>query len=131
GSVAFLVLLPGAAGARVVAADLGRGSLERLDLRVLAPGGRRPVGVVDVLRAARGERGRRAARALPGDLALRLAHDRLEAEEVLHELVLDALLHQREELEGFLLVLDERIALSVAAQPDAFLHVIEGTSRVF
>ncbi len=124
-AVAFLVFLARAAGAGVVAADLRLVPLERLDLRVLAARGRRAVGVVDVAGAARRHGRRGAPRTGLRHLAFRFAHHRLEAEEVLHELVLDALLHQREELEGLLLVLDERVALAVAAQADSLLQVIE------
>src|SRR6202162_1767135 len=122
--VALLVFFPGAAGARVVAADLGCVPLEGLDLRVLAAGGRGAVGVVDVAGASGGQSGGHAAWALRDDFALRLAHHRLEAEEILHELVLDALLHQREELKGFLLVLDERTAPAIARQPTPPLRVL-------
>ena len=45
--------------------------------------------------------------------------------QVADDLFLDPRLHVLEQREAFLLVLDQRIALAVAAQADAFLQVIE------
>src|SRR5712692_3261422 len=104
GAVALLVLLARPAGTGVVAADLRCAALDGLDFGVLSARRGRAVGVVVVRRAPGRERDRLAS--LGRDLSLGLAHDRLEAEEVLHDLVLDALLHDRKELEGLLLVLD-------------------------
>ena len=52
-----------------------------------------------------------------------LAHD-LNVEHVLDELALDLVLHGLEHPEAFVLVLDERIALTDRAQPDPFLEVV-------
>src|SRR5438132_8851539 len=46
-----------------------------------------------------------------------LAHD-LDVEHVLDELALDLVLHRLEHPEAFVLVLDERVALTDRAQPD-------------
>ena len=105
--------------------------MDRLDLRILAARGRGAVGVVDVRLPPRRHRDRRVPHLFVDELSLRLPHDRLEPEQVLDDLVLDSLLHQGEELEGLLLVLDQRIALAVAAQPDPFLQVVDGEQVVF
>src|SRR6185503_14194461 len=64
--------------------------------------------------------------ALPPDPHLPLLgrHLRVHAPEVHDDLVLDPLLHQAEHGEGLLLVLGERVALAVAAQPDPLLEVV-------
>ena len=59
-----------------------------------------------------------------------VAVDRREPPQVADDLFLDAILHRLEEREAFLLVLDERIALAVAAQADAFLQVVEAVEVV-
>src|SRR6266508_2156108 len=128
--VAFLVFSSGAARTRVIASDLRGVPVEGLHLGVLASRSRGAVGVVDVAGAARGHGRGGATGAGFRHLAFRLAHHGLEAEEVLYELILDAFLHQREELEGFLLIFDERVALAIAAQADAFLQVIERQQMV-
>src|SRR6266496_5160380 len=92
--VAFLVFSSRAARARVIASDLWSVPVEGLHLGVLASRGRGAIGVVDVARTARGHGRGGATRAGFRHLAFRLPQHWLEAEEVLHELVLDALLHQ-------------------------------------
>src|SRR5262249_21929622 len=97
----------------------------------VATGAARAVGVVALRRLASRTGGRGVGgRPLPR-LGARFALGRLQAEEELDRLVLDALLHEREELEGLLLVLDERVPLTVPAQADAFLQVVDREEVVF
>src|SRR2546427_2579754 len=115
---ALLVLLPRAAGARVVATNLAavgrprgggagaRAGRPRLDGSVAARLGRVGPG---------GDR---------GQVHGRVAHD-LYLEESLDDEPLHALGHVLEQVEGLALVLRERVALPVAAQPDALLEVID------
>src|SRR6185312_2965148 len=56
---------------------------------------------------------------------LLLGH-RLEAEELLDDVVLHPLAHHLEQVEALLLVLLQRIALAVTPQADPFLEVVEG-----
>ena len=51
--------------------------------------------------------------------------------EIADDLLVDALLHRLKELEAFFLVLDQRIALTVAAQADAFLQMVEAVEMIF
>src|SRR5262245_38861433 len=143
----FLVLLPAAARAGIVAADLRLVALDLAD-RVVAAGPRRPRRLRNGRAApaasnrAEGGRGRgcrgvqrplrRPARRGPrrrhgggASLALVGPHHRHQPPQVADDLFLDAIAHRPEELEALLLVLDERIALAVAAQADPFLQVIE------
>src|SRR5688572_13579446 len=146
--VALLELLAAAAPARIVAADLRLVALHRLDHVVAADAGRLAI-LDEVVDAARRRRLRRAGedrgglllrvvviergRALGhradrhvhlGLAAVALDH-RLQPPQVADDLFLDASAHVLEQREALLLVLDQRIALAVAAQPDAFLEVIE------
>ncbi len=68
---------------------------------------------------------RRAARRRRAASGASSFEHRPQPEEIADDLFLDAALHVLEEREAFLLVLDERIALAVAAQADAFLQVVE------
>src|SRR5207249_8376009 len=123
--VTFLVFLAGTAEARIVASDL----------LASRRAGRR-------LHALRGYGG---SRGLAGDLAARLAGigpgrhrrqfhrrvtDDLDLEEPLDHGRLHALEHVLEEIERFLLVLRQRVALAVAAQPDPFLEVVDREQMV-
>ena len=58
-------------------------------------------------------------------LTVALALDGPQPPEIADDFFLDAPPHVLEELEAFFLVFDQRIALAVAAQADAFLEVIE------
>src|SRR5688572_14222502 len=146
--VALLEFLAASAPARVVAADLRLLALHRLDDVVAAdPRGLAVLRqVLDADRTGRGRLWREHALLLflrvvvverggpPRRLAHRRRHarlaavaldDRLQPPQVADDLFLDAAAHVLEEREAFFLVLDERIALAVAAQADAFLQVIE------
>ena len=56
---------------------------------------------------------------------------RLQQEEEANRVFFDAVHQVFEEVEGFLLVFDERIALTVAAQADAFLQVVHREKVIF
>src|SRR5262245_1566452 len=116
--MALLVLLPRPAGTRVVAADLG---LLALDRQRLASGG---AGEVHRLLLGLWRGGGALSARRGGFFALALHHD-LRLPEVLDHAVLDALHHGLEDLERLLLVLDERVALAVAAEADALLEVVD------
>src|SRR5664279_2686471 len=149
-SVAFLVLPPGAARARIVPADLRARGLHRGHIEIASRRGVEGTLQLEVLfflaallelggGPARGGRprcrgcGRRRAgverirrrRTFLARRALGRGLGDLEAEEVLEDLLLDAFLHRLEKLEGLPFVLDERVALTVAAQADAFLQMVE------
>src|SRR6185436_5604097 len=125
-SVTLLEFLPRAAVAGIVAPDLlarrrarGRGGGPRR-----GGGGRRrraPEAVVRHLAAALARVGPRRDRR---QLHRRVAHH-LHLEEALHDGGLGPLHHVLEEVERFLLVLGERVALAVPAQADAFLQVVD------
>jgi len=55
----------------------------------------------------------------------------LQEEEIPDGLIFDAIHHVLEQREGFLLILDQRIFLAVAAQPDTFLEVIHRQQVIF
>ena len=82
-------------------------------------------------RAAEGLRLRVLRHHLARRARLRLEHLlgglrlQLDAEEALHEVLAHLAEHRLEQRERFLLVLDQRIALAVGAQPDAALQVVE------
>ena len=80
------------------------------------PAARYPALRPPLLRAGPGRHGRQ--------LHGRVAHD-LDLEQALDDRALGPLDHLLEEIERLLLVLDQRIALAVAAQPDAFLEVVD------
>src|SRR5207245_1375317 len=66
--------------------------------------------------------GRLAARSGPPRNRRRLvAQNRTQPPQIADDLLVDALLHALEEIETLFLVLDQRIALAVTAQPDPFL----------
>src|SRR5262249_40049920 len=144
--VTLLVLLPAAARARIVAADPRLIVTKRLDLGVVPAnargltrraastriGGlrrtaehRRNVGPA----AAQGER-----RSLPLDRTRRrlglVAENRPQPPQIADDLFVDAILHRLEEVEALFLVFDQRIALAVPAQADAFLEVIEAVEVI-
>src|SRR5262245_62387056 len=145
--VAFLVFFSAPAGARVVAAHLRTLVPYCLD-HVVAAGargsGRFPPA------AAHGRRGAGRARKSRHRLGRRVVHrqrggapgrgprpdrrllvqHRTKVEEIPDHLFLDARLHVLEEREALLLVLDERVALAVAAQADAFLEMVEAVEVV-
>src|SRR5438477_4742577 len=128
--VALLVLLPGAAVAWIVAPDLLAGGRARRRRRPGSRGRRRSRRRRRPATRARIAR-ERTARLLGvrprGDrrqLHRRVAHH-LHLEEPLDDNGLYALHHVLEEVEGFLLVLGQRVALAVPAQPDAFLEVVD------
>ena len=83
-------------------------------------------GALSVIGAGRRGAGRRTA-GTPGPSSPMIGH---QAPQVADDLLVDAILHRREEREALLLVLDERIALAVAAQADAFLQVVEAVEVV-
>src|SRR5262249_36208626 len=58
------------------------------------------------------------------------AHHRAEPPEIADDLLVDALLHPLEQVEALLLVFDQWIALAVAAQPDAFLQMVEAVEMI-
>ena len=144
----LLELLAAATPARVVAADLGLVAPHGLDRRIIAACARgravlgqilgrtgrrrrllrehrgpflRGVVVVQRRRLARGRARRHGQRRFT---ALALDY-RPEPPQVADDFFLDAAPHVLEEREALLLVLDQRIALAVAAQADAFLEVVE------
>src|SRR5688572_20063695 len=140
-AVALLVLLPAATRARVVAAHLRLVAPDRL-ARVVAPDPgrgrrvRRPALRSPRPRGGKGGNGLRggvvegqrrgaAGRCHTGHRHLLLLDHRPQREQPAHHLFLDAAAHVLVECEAFLLVLDQRVALAVAAQPDAFLEVVE------
>src|SRR5580692_4781449 len=121
---AIFVLLPAAAGAGVIAADLGAGALRfRLFLRKLVHG----LGddVARVARSGFGLAAEGAAGFVPGfargaaEEILEGPHARRAAEDVVADLGLDADHQFLENFEGLGLVFDERIALAVRAKADA------------
>src|SRR4051812_20499154 len=119
-AVALLVLFPAAAPAGIVASDLWFLALDLCRTGRAAGAGEDHCGGFLF-------RGRhRALDTLHVFLPIAFAlHDDLRFPEVLHHAILDRLHHLLEDLERLLLVLDERIALAVAAQADAFLEVID------
>src|SRR5438128_9311970 len=121
---ALLVLLAGAAGARVVTAyllaarrprDRARDGRSRCALR---PAGQLASGLARV--RPRGHRGQ-FHRRVPDDLDL---------EEPLDDRRLHALDHVLEEVERLLLVLGERVPLAVAPEADPLLQVVDGEEVV-
>src|SRR5437016_5392538 len=151
--MALLVFFPAAAGARIVAAHLRLVAADRLLHRVVAAVARR---LLDARRPRRRHRVRRRrsrraehrrGRGLGGGIVederratlRRTAHDgrgglfaqdRPQPPEVADDLLVDAILHRLEQLEAFLLVLDEWVALAVPAQADAFLQMIEAVEVI-
>src|SRR5690606_31320064 len=150
-SVALLELLATAAPAGIVATNLRLVATHRLDGGVVAAGARRARGRAGDrsglhaggrrTSAAVGE-GRRASRwsrrcgqgadvsGATGRRSAGPADNGTQPPEIPHHLVVDPILHRLEEREALFLVLDERIALAVAAQADAFLEVIEAVEVV-
>src|SRR5687768_10026049 len=143
----FLILLPAAAGAGVVTPDL-RFVPTHLTDDIVAAGsfgprrlGDRAGGTAAAERAERRCPGRgrwsahRDLRRPPCRLPDRrergvVADTRREPPQVADDFLFDPILHRREQREAFLLVLDQRILLAVAAQPDAFLQMVEAVEVI-
>src|SRR6266849_963433 len=125
-AAAFLVFLSGAAGAGIVAADLGAGA-HRPRRFGLGGGLELQVLLCAPLLAFEGleERRRRARRRRLARAGLVFRPGRLHQEEVADGFGVDALHHVFKQREGFLLELHQRVFLAVAAQADAFLEVVE------
>src|SRR5262249_27082855 len=138
--VALLVFLSAAARTWIVAPDLRLLTAHGLDARIVAADARRRLRARGPGRRHRVRRRsrcpehrrrgcfgarivqdqRRAPRRRPSwRRHVALAENRPQPPEVAHDLLVHALLHRLEEREAFLLVLDERIALAVPAQPYA------------
>src|SRR5215831_17600139 len=146
GAVALLVLLSAPARTRIVAADLGRVVPDRLHGGIVAadarrrprlprrPERRRCRGRAErrrrLLAAAQNQRRPRAPCGPRRRRFLAPAQDRPQQPQVADDLLIDAILHRLKELEAFPLVLDERIALAVPPQADAFLQVVEAVEVV-
>src|SRR5438067_1085493 len=149
----FLVLLAAAAWTHVVAAYLRLVAFDGFD-DVVTTDARRLLG----LSADRPERARRRwlrsraadrrrhrrARVVQDERRLSLppcggtrrqrgitTQDRPQPPQVPDDLFVDPVLHRLEQLEALFFVLDQRIALAVAAQADAFLEVVEAVEMVF
>src|SRR5438309_92672 len=118
--VALLVLLTRSAITGVVAAELltRRRAGRRRDARRRGGGASRLAGHLTARLARVGPRRDRR------QLHRRVADD-LHLEQALDHRALDALKHVLEEIERLFLVLGERVALTVAPQPDAFLEMID------
>src|SRR5262245_58692641 len=115
---ALLVFLARPAGTRIVAADLLAIRGPRLGAGDRA--GRRHCCLAWLV-AASLEPARRGHRGAHGRGFL-ARHAR--PEDLLDRHLLEVIDHLLEDLEGFLLVLRERVALAITAQPDAFLEMI-------
>src|SRR5690606_24633939 len=81
-------------------------------------------------RGGRGPRGRGPTGSRRRRLGTRGAEHGPQPPQVADGLLVHALLHRAEEREALLLVLDERVALTVPAQADAFLQVVEGVEVI-
>src|SRR4051794_91115 len=151
--MALLVLLAASARARIVATDFWSFVPDRFHRGIVAADSGRLRGPVTRERGGggrrRGEDGGRLLKRRP--VCSRVIHDerltrrrlpdwrrgrrlfgddRTQTPQVGDRLRVDPLLHLLEHLEAFLLVLDKRIALAVAAQPDAFLQMIEAVEMI-
>src|SRR5260221_7195948 len=150
--MALLVLLPAAAGTRIVPADLRFITTDGLWRRVVAA---HPGRLLVIPPRRRGERagfrrlrpraaehrGRRGRRIVqnqrwwpprgrtPDDRRL-LVHHGAQPPEVADDFLVHALFHRLEEREALLLVLDQRVALAVPAQADAFLQLIQAVQSI-
>src|SRR5207249_640195 len=118
--VALLVLLTRSAITGIVAAELRtrRRAGRRRGARRRGGGASRLAGHLTARLARVGPRRDRR------QLHRRVADD-LHLEQALDHRALDALKHVLEEIERLFLVLGERVALTVAPQPDAFLEMID------
>src|SRR6185369_3673614 len=114
-TVAFLELLAAAAGARVVAPNLGRLAARRAALCLRLA--RR------LAAAAHGQLRRLRLAALLETFQIVGTHG-LHGEHFLHRVLVHAVDHLLEHLEPLLLVLLQGVALAVAAQADAFLEMV-------
>src|SRR5882672_7238685 len=148
-SVTFLVFLAAPAGTRIVAADLGLVAPDGLRDGVVAADPGRLL-LLGARRAERARRRRMRARADQHRLRRRVVQDqrgparrgtarrrgglfvqdRPQPPEIPDDLLVDAVLHRLEEPEALFLVLDERIALAISAEADAFLQMVEAVEVV-
>src|SRR5215471_13535448 len=143
----LLVLLAAAAGAGLVPADFRFLSADLLDGCVVTTHARR-LPVVSA-RHGRGTGSNGAAksrrrfggssaedqrllrpRGLPRHRRRVFSENRPQPPQQLDRLLVNAGLHVLEQLEAFFLVLDERIALTVASQADAFLQVVQAVEVI-
>src|SRR5690349_12191481 len=115
---ALLVLLARAARAQIVAPDLL--AVQRARLAAARGGPRGGAALARLVAARLAPLGRALGDSGGGRLLLGHAH----LEELLDRRLLQAADHLLEHVEGFLLVLGQRVALAVAAEPDALLQVI-------
>src|SRR4030095_4334598 len=143
GAVTLLVLLAAPARTQIVAADLRLIAFDGLDHVVAAdprrlllwtardaerawrrlgagPGERRRRGRAGVVENQR----RLTAHGTASHLGFFVQH-RPQPPDVSDDLPVDTIFHGLEERKALFLVLDQRIALAVAAQPDAFLEVVQ------
>src|SRR5262249_46981281 len=151
-SVTLFVLFSAPARARIVAADF-RSLVPHRFRDGIAAANARTLGGRARPRRRRGCRGRprRAEHRRGGGLRSRIVEDerraphrlpahrrrgrffaqhRAQPPEITDDLLVHAILHRLEENEALLLVLDERIALPVAAEADAFFEVIEAVEVI-
>src|SRR2546422_5840692 len=143
----LLVLFSAPARARIVPAHLGRIVPHGLDCRVVAADARRLLRLPPAERRIRRRHsecrrwlgasaaGQYKRRSRTSDRARHrwlgtLAENWPEPPQVPDNLFIYALVHRLEQGEAFFLVLDERIALAVPAQADAFLQVIEAVEVI-
>jgi hypothetical protein len=134
-AAALLVLLAAAAGARVVAADVGgfglglvRGAGDDEARTISAVDWARPPPHLSSSICSRRCCGAAGSALLGGKLGeelLKRGELLRAAEEIAEHLAVDVVHQLREDREGFLLELDERVFLAVGAQADAFLQGIE------
>src|SRR5919198_603871 len=73
---------------------------------------------------------RRAARRRTTNLRRLFRQNRPQPPEIADDLLVDALFHRLEQREALFLVLDERVALAVAAQADSFFQVVEAVEVI-
>src|SRR5438477_7030882 len=151
GAVALFVFLAGAAWAGVVAADFFRRAADSLHRGGVTGAGQRRLLQFAALSALKGlfdliERGgsaaaRAAIATIDADLRRRwsrrhgarrrFALHHLHEVEIANGIFLEALHHGFEHVEGFALVLHQRIVLGIAAQADAFLEVVHVQQVIF
>src|SRR5207244_7293524 len=143
----LLVFFSAPARTRLVAAHFGLIVPDGLDRRVVAADARRLLRLPPAerrVRRGRAECRRRLGASSAGQDERRsgtsdrprhrrlgtFAEDRPQPPQVADDLFVHPLVHRLEQREAFFLVLDERIALAVPAQADAFLQVIEAVEVI-
>src|SRR5437660_1096244 len=148
-AVTFLVFLPASARARIVAAYLRLVVAERRHLCVVAADACgltcRPAAAAELgcLCGRAAERGHRLSRAAAEDQRgpgapdgtrrrrlLAVAQHRTEPPHVTDDFLVHAVFHSLEERKALFLVLNQRIALAVAAQADPFLEMVEAVEVI-